>query len=137
MKEAKCYDLDDFRDLLMRVHGNKRPSDVNNLSEVFALQDERKEILDSVERKWEEITNENWRIYRRLGYLELIVYPDYRVERKKLKRGRPKEEKSKGHMLNVRIDDKLKEILDKYCNTKNKSESQVIRELIQRLEYKI
>ena len=75
-------------------------------------------------------------IYERFGYLDVVVHDDLRVERKKLQRGRPKEEKSKSYRITVRLDDELYELLQKYCQTKNMSESEAVRQLISELKWK-
>jgi hypothetical protein len=128
--EAKCYNASDFTNLITAVHGKKRPQ---TEEEKWKRQEEYLQILNDAPKQWGKLVDEHRNIFQRLGYLELIVYSDLSVERKKLQRGRPKEVKSKEYMLNVRLDDELQTILSNYCNTKNKTESDVIRELIRKL----
>ena len=52
------------------------------------------------------------------------------------KRGRPKQDKVKGKMLNVRLDEELDTILKEYCLSRDLTESEAIRELIKELEYR-
>jgi hypothetical protein len=134
MKEGRCYEQHDFQVLILSVFNKRRPS---TEKEKWELQREYLRLIDRIPQMWEEFVQKHKNIYDRFGYLDVIVHDDLTYERKKLKRGRPKEEKTRGHRLTVRLDDELYELLQKYCRTKNMTESEGIRELIGQLKYKI
>lgn len=72
---------------------------------------------------WKQLIQENQSIYERLGYLDVIIHEDLSFERKKLKRGRPKEPKKKEHRITIRLEEDLYRLLKEYCQTKNISKS--------------
>jgi len=133
MKEARCYQEDDFEQLLLSVFQHIRPQ---NEEEKRRLQEEYLRILEEAPQMWKQLIQENQSIYDRLGYLDVIVYEDLSFERKKLKRGRPKEPKTKEHRITIRLEEDLYQILKEYCRTKKISESETIRELIQTLKWR-
>ena len=134
MKEGRCYEQHDFQVLILSVFNKRRPS---TEKEKWELQREYLRLIDRIPQMWEEFVQKHKNIYDRFGYLDVIVYDDLTYERKKLNRGRPKEENTMGHRITVRLDDELYEILKKYCRTKNITESDAIRELIGQLKYQI
>ena len=133
MREGRCYTQKDFQVLILQEFSRRRPQ---SPEETTKLQKEYLKLVDDVPRMWEEFVKKHKNIYERLGYLDVIVHDDLRVERKKLSRGRPKEEKSKAHRITIRLDDELYELLQKYCRTKNMSESEAIRKLILDLKWR-
>jgi len=133
MREGRCYTQKDFQVLILQEFSRRRPQ---SPEETAKLQKEYLKLVDDVPRLWEEFVKKHKNIYERLGYLDVIVHDDLRVERKKLSRGRPKEEKSKAHRITIRLDDELYELLQKYCRTKNMSESEAIRKLILDLKWR-
>lgn len=120
MKEARCYQEDDFEQLLLSVFQYIRPQ---NDEEKRRLQEEYLRILEEAPQMWKQLIQENQSIYDRLGYLDVIVYEDLSFERKKLKRGRPKEPKKKEHRITIRLEEDLYRLLKEYCQTKNISKS--------------
>lgn len=133
MREGRCYEQHDFQVLVLQEFSNRRP---RSPEETKKLQEEYLRLLQEIPRMWEEFIEKHKNIYERFGYLDVIVHDDLRIERKKLQRGRPKEEKSKSHRITVRLDDELYELLQKYCRAKNVSESEAIRKLILELKWK-
>ncbi|WJQ05528.1 ribbon-helix-helix protein, CopG family (plasmid) [Geobacillus stearothermophilus] len=133
MREGRCYERHDFQVLLVQEFNRRRP---RSPEETEKLQKEYLKLLDEVPRMWEEFVEKHKNIYERFGYIDVIVHDDLRVERKKLQRGRPKEEKSKAHRITVRLDDELYQLLQKYCQTKKLSESEAIRKLIGELKWR-
>ncbi|ADU95966.1 ribbon-helix-helix domain-containing protein [Geobacillus sp. Y412MC52] len=131
MREGRCYNQKDFQVLILQEFSRCRPQ---SPEETAKLQREYLKLMDDAPRMWEEFVEKHKNIYERLGYLDVIIHDDLRVERKKLSRGRPKEEKSKSHRITIRLDDELYELLQKYCRAKNVSESEAIRELIMELK---
>jgi hypothetical protein len=131
MKEVRCSNVDDFRIAITRVHAKKQPS---NDTEKWQYQQDYLKLLRDAPIMWDELLKQNQHIYNRLGYLDVIIHDDLSYERKKLRRGRPKEDKTRQYILNVRLDDELQSILKNYCNTNSKTESEVIRELIKGLK---
>jgi hypothetical protein len=134
MREGRCYEQHDFQVLVLSEFSKRRPS---TEKEKWELQREYLRLIDRIPQMWEEFVQKHKNVYDRFGYLDVIVHDDLTYERKKLKRGRPKEEKTRGHRITVRLDDELYELLQKYCRTKNITESEAIRELIDQLKYKI
>ncbi|MED4880743.1 ribbon-helix-helix protein, CopG family [Geobacillus stearothermophilus] len=133
MMEGRCYERHDFQVLVLQEFGKRRP---RSPEETKRLQEEYLRLLEEIPRMWEEFVEKHKNIYERFGYLDVVVHDDLRVERKKLQRGRPKEEKSKSYRITVRLDDELYELLQKYCRTKNISESEAVRQLISELKWK-
>jgi Ribbon-helix-helix protein, copG family len=133
MKEGRCYEQDDFQVLVLSELSKRRTS---TEKEKWELQREYLRLIDKIPQMWKEFVQKHKNIYDRFGYLDVIVHDDLRVERKKLKRGRPKEDISKSHRITVRLDDELYQILQKYCQTKNLTESEAIRRLIEELKWR-
>ncbi|QIZ69128.1 ribbon-helix-helix protein, CopG family [Geobacillus subterraneus] len=133
MREGRCYEQHDFQVLLLQEFNRRRP---RSPEETEKLQKEYLRLLNEVPRMWEEFIEKHKNIYERFGYIDVIVHDDLQVERKKLQRGRPKEEKSKAHRITVRLDDELYELLQRYCQTRKLSESEAIRNLIKELRWK-
>jgi hypothetical protein len=133
MKEGRCYEQHDFQVLVLSEFSKRRAS---TEKEKWELQREYLRLIDKIPQMWEEFVQKHKNIYDRFGYLDVIVHDDLRVERKKLKRGRPKEDMSKSRRITVRLDDELYQILQKYCRTKNISESEAIRRLIEELKWR-
>jgi hypothetical protein len=133
MKEARCYGADDFQRLLLSVFQKRRPK---NEEETWLLQQEYLRLVNEAPHMWENFLRQHQHIYERFGYLDVIVHDDLTVERKKLKRGRPKEDNAKPYRITVRLEEELYQILQDYCQTKNISESEAIRELIRTLKFK-
>jgi hypothetical protein len=133
MREGRCYEQHDFQVLVLSEFSKRRAS---TEKEKWELQREYLRLIDKIPQMWEEFVQKHKNIYDRFGYLDVIVHDDLRVERKKLKRGRPKEDTSKSRRITVRLDDELYQILQKYCQTKNISESEAIRRLIEELKWR-
>ena len=134
MKEGRCYEQHDFQVLILSVFNKRRPS---TEKEKWELQQEYLRLIDRIPQMWEEFVQKHKNIYDRFGYLDVSVHDDLTYERKKLKRGRPKEENTLSHRVTVRLDDESYQLLKQYCQTKNITESAAIRELIQTLKWKI
>ncbi|OQP10450.1 ribbon-helix-helix protein, CopG family [Geobacillus thermoleovorans] len=133
MREGRCYEQHDFQVLVLSEFSKRRAS---TEKEKWELQREYLRLIDKIPQMWEEFVQKHKNIYDRFGYLDVIVHDDLRVERKKLKRGRPKEDTSKSRRITVRLDDELYQILQKYCWTKNLTESEAIRRLIEELKWR-
>jgi Ribbon-helix-helix protein, copG family len=133
MREGRCYEQHDFQVLVLSEFSKRRAS---TEKEKWELQREYLRLIDKIPQMWEEFVQKHKNIYDRFGYLDVIVHDDLRVERKKLKRGRPKEKTSMSHRITIRLDDELYQILQKYCQTKNISESEAIRRLIEELKWR-
>lgn len=133
MKEGRCYEQHDFQVLVLSEFSKRRAS---TEKEKWELQQEYLRLINKIPQIWEEFVQKHKNIYDRFGYLDVIVHDDLRVERKKLKRGRPKEETAKSRRITVRLDDELYQILQKYCRTKNLTESEAIRRLIEELKWR-
>jgi macrodomain Ter protein organizer (MatP/YcbG family) len=133
MREGRCYEQHDFQVLVLSEFSKRRAS---TEKEKWELQREYLRLIDKIPQMWEEFLQKHKNIYDRFGYLDVIVHDDLRVERKKLKRGRPKEDTSKSRRITVRLDDELYQVLQKYCRTKNLTESEAIRRLIEELKWR-
>jgi macrodomain Ter protein organizer (MatP/YcbG family) len=133
MREGRCYEQHDFQVLILSEFSKRRAS---TEKEKWELQREYLRLIDKIPQMWEEFVQKHKNIYDRFGYLDVIVHDDLRVERKKLKRGRPKEDTSKSRRITVRLDDELYQVLQKYCRTKNLTESEAIRRLIEELKWR-
>jgi Ribbon-helix-helix protein, copG family len=133
MREGRCYERHDFQVLVLSEFSKRRAS---TEKEKWELQREYLRLIDKIPQMWEDFVRKHKNIYDRFGYLDVIVHDDLTVERKKLKRGRPKEDTSKSRRITVRLDDELYQILQKYCQTKNISESEAIRRLIEELKWR-
>jgi macrodomain Ter protein organizer (MatP/YcbG family) len=133
MREGRCYEQHDFQVLVLSEFSKRRAS---TEKEKWELQREYLRLIDKIPQMWEEFVQKHKNIYDRFGYLDVIVHDDLRVERKKLKRGRPKEDTSKSRRITVRLDDELYQVLQKYCRTKNLTESEAIRRLIEELKWR-
>jgi macrodomain Ter protein organizer (MatP/YcbG family) len=133
MREGRCYEQHDFQVLVLSEFSKRRAS---TEKEKWELQREYLRLIDKIPQMWEEFLQKHKNIYDRFGYLDVIVHDDLRIERKKLKRGRPKEDTSKSRRITVRLDDELYQVLQKYCRTKNLTESEAIRRLIEELKWR-
>jgi macrodomain Ter protein organizer (MatP/YcbG family) len=133
MREGRCYEQHDFQVLVLSEFSKRRAS---TEKEKWDLQREYLRLIDKIPQMWEEFVQKHKNIYDRFGYLDVIVHDDLRVERKKLKRGRPKEKTSKSHRITIRLDDELYQVLQKYCQAKNLTESEAIRRLIEELKWR-
>ncbi|KYD33094.1 ribbon-helix-helix protein, CopG family [Parageobacillus toebii] len=133
MREGRCYEQHDFQVLVLSEFSKRRAS---TEKEKWELQREYLRLIDKIPQMWEEFVRKHKNIYDRFGYLDIIVHDDLTVERKKLKRGRPKEDTSKSRRITVRLDDELYQVLQKYCRTKNLTESEAIRRLIEELKWR-
>ena len=130
VKEVRCHNADEFTIAITKVHSLNRP---RTDSEKWKRNEEYLELLDKSPQMWVDLVEQNKNIYSRLGYLDLNIHKDLTVERKKLNRGRPKKDKTRQYMLNVRLDEELYLKLKNYCNTNNKTESEAIREMVSRI----
>jgi Ribbon-helix-helix protein, copG family len=133
MREGRCYEQHDFQVLILSQFSERRPS---TEKEKWELQQEYLRLIDKIPQMWEDFVRKHKNIYDRFGYLDVIVHDDLTVERKKLKRGRPKEKTTKSHRITIRLDDELYQVLQKYCRTKNLTESEAIRGLIEELKWR-
>jgi hypothetical protein len=133
MREGRCYEQHDFQVLILSQFSERRPS---TEKEKWELQREYLRLIDKIPQMWEDFVRKHKNIYDRFGYLDVIVHDDLTVERKKLKRGRPKEKTTKSHRITIRLDDELYQVLRKYCRTKNLTESEAIRGLIEELKWR-
>jgi macrodomain Ter protein organizer (MatP/YcbG family) len=133
MREGRCYEQHDFQVLILSEFSKRRAS---TEKEKWELQREYLRLIDKIPQMWEEFVQKHKNIYDRFGYLDVIVHDDLRVERKKLKRGRPKEDTSKSRRITVRLDDELYQVLQKYCQAKDLTESEAIRKLIEELKWR-
>jgi Ribbon-helix-helix protein, copG family len=131
MREGRCYEQHDFQVLVLSEFSKRRAS---TEKEKWELQREYLRLIDKIPQMWEDFVRKHKNIYDRFGYLDVIVHDDLTVERKKLKRGRPKEDTSKSRRITVRLDDELYQVLQKYCQAKNLTESEAIRKLIEELK---
>ena len=129
MKEVRCSSKDELQIEMFKVFQKvtKRNEDYHEKYLSF---------LDNVSTVWNGLMKKHQHIYDKLGYMDLIIKEDLTIERKKLKRGRPKKENNKQYMLNVRLDEDLERILKEYCLSRDLTESEAIRELIKELEYR-
>jgi Ribbon-helix-helix protein, copG family len=133
MREGRCYGQHDFQVLVLSEFSKRRAS---TEKEKWELQREYLRLIDKIPQMWEDFVRKHKNIYDRFGYLDVIVHDDLTVERKKLKRGRPKEDTSKSRRITVRLDDELYQVLQKYCQAKNLTESEAIRKLIEELKWR-
>jgi hypothetical protein len=133
MREGRCYEKHDFQVLVLSEFSKRRAS---TEEEKWELQREYLRLIDKIPQMWEDFVRKHKNIYDRFGYLDVIVHDDLTVERKKLKRGRPKEKTAKSHRITIRLDDELHQVLQKYCQTKNLTESEAIRRLIEELKWR-
>jgi Ribbon-helix-helix protein, copG family len=133
MREGRCYEQHDFQVLVLSEFSKRRAS---TEKEKWELQREYLRLIDKIPQMWEDFVRKHKNIYDRFGYLDVIVHDDLTVERKKLKRGRPKEDTSKSRRITVRLDDELYQVLQKYCQAKNLTESEAIRKLIEELKWR-
>jgi Ribbon-helix-helix protein, copG family len=133
MREGRCYEQHDFQVLVLSEFSKRRAS---TEKEKWELQREYLRLIDKIPQMWEEFVQKHKNIYDRFGYLDVIVHDDLRVERKKLKRGRPKEKTSMSHRITIRLDDELYQVLQKYCQAKDLTESEAIRKLIEELKWR-
>ncbi|OQO98981.1 CopG family transcriptional regulator [Geobacillus sp. 44C] len=133
MREGRCYEQHDFQVLVLSEFSKRRAS---TEKEKWELQREYLRLIDKIPQMWEEFVQKHKNIYDRFGYLDVIVHDDLTVERKKLKRGRPKEKTSMSHRITIRLDDELYQTLQKYCQTKKLTESEAIRRLIEELKWR-
>lgn len=112
---------------------NNKSMDKRKLSELI-----KKETEDvKLKELWKKLIEKNKRYYDNDKYLELEVYKG-KVRRVPLPKGRPQSEaeQKKDKRITIRLNKELESILNKYCQTNNKKESEVLRELIQSLRYK-
>jgi hypothetical protein len=133
MRERQCYEQHNFQVLVLSEFSKRRAS---TEKEKWELQREYLRLIDKIPQMWEDFVRKHKNIYDRFGYLDVIVHDDLTVERKKLKRGRPKEDTSKSRRITVRLDDELYQVLQKYCQAKNLTESEAIRKLIEELKWR-
>jgi|GEM_PF-1579629 hypothetical protein len=94
------------------------------------------DITENAKMLWEELLIKNKRFYERDRFLNIEYLSDKKQYRRKpLAKGRPRKESVKERRITVRMDEKIVEILNEFCQTNNISESEAIRRAIMTLKH--
>lgn len=126
----KCENWKDLQDLI--IQSEIMPLKYNlSKDEYLKLWNES---TNKAQKIWKKLLDVNQKFYDKDKYLDIEYLSDKKIYRRKsLSRGRPKKTDNKETRITIRLDKNHIEKLKKYCQTKNISESEAIRQAIQML----
>lgn len=131
-KYARCEGFRDLENLMLRQL--ERPKHKEEYAEALRV---RQEVISKAPELWKELVKKNEKWFKQEGYLDIEYLSDKNTYRRKpLERGRPKKRETMGKRITIRLDAELEEILNKYCQTNNITESEAIRRAIDNLSYR-
>lgn len=126
----KCENWKDLQNLIIQSEIMPQKNKISK-EEYLKLWNES---TSKAQKIWEKLLELNKKFYNKDKYLDIEYLSDKNIYRRKpLGRGRPKEADNKDFRLTVRLDKYSMDKLIKYCQTKNISESEAIRQAIQML----
>jgi|LSQX01.2.fsa_nt_gb hypothetical protein len=116
----KCKNIDDFL-VLYRKHYDKK----------YYKNHPNEDWTSGATIIWDSLVKQNRVFFEKHGYIDIEFNPDkneyFRI---KLPKGRPPKDNNMDNRICIRLDDHTMEQLNILCRTKNKTQSEVIRDLI-------